>query len=98
MRYPSCLTVAPLVMDATLGGSGGITPDPSLETGRRYIWYKEMAACKILLDPSPETVFYYTWVKEKNLKKCRLRFLKLHETRTSLEQAQVELFDAVFRL
>ena len=57
-----------------------------------------MAACKILLDPSPETVFYYTWVKEKNLKKWRLRFLKLHETRTSLKQAQVELFDAVFRL
>ena len=34
MRYTSCLTVAPTVMDATLGGSGGIPPDPNLETGR----------------------------------------------------------------
>ena len=34
MRYPSCLTVAPSAMNATLGGSGGIKPDPSLETGR----------------------------------------------------------------
>ena len=34
MRYPSCLTVAPSTMDATIGGSGGIKPDPSLETGR----------------------------------------------------------------
>ena len=34
MRYASCLTVAPSAMDATLGGSGGITPDPNLETGR----------------------------------------------------------------
>ena len=34
MRYASCLTVAPTAMEATLGGSGGITPDPVLETGR----------------------------------------------------------------
>ena len=34
MRYASCLTVAPTAMEATLGGSSGITPDPILETGR----------------------------------------------------------------
>ena len=34
MRYASCLPVAPTVMEATLGGSGGIPPDPNLETGR----------------------------------------------------------------
>ena len=34
MRYASCLPVAPTVMDATLGGSSGIPPDPNLETGR----------------------------------------------------------------
>ena len=34
MRYASCLTVAPTAMEATLGGSGGITPDPVLEAGR----------------------------------------------------------------
>ena len=33
MRYASCLPVAPSVMDATLVGSGGIPPDPNLETG-----------------------------------------------------------------
>ena len=34
MRYASCLPVAPTVMDATLGDSCGIPPDPNLETGR----------------------------------------------------------------
>ena len=34
MRYASCLTLAPSALDATLGGSGGITPDPNLETGQ----------------------------------------------------------------
>ena len=33
-RFPTCLPVAPLVMEATVGGSGGIPLDPSLETGR----------------------------------------------------------------
>ena len=33
-RYLSCLSVVPLVMDATTGGSSGIPPDPSLQTGR----------------------------------------------------------------
>ena len=33
MRYQSCLQVAPSGMEATIGGSGGIPPDPSLETG-----------------------------------------------------------------
>ena len=33
-RFLSCLSVVPLAMDATAGGSGGIPPDPSLETGR----------------------------------------------------------------
>ena len=37
MRYQSCLQVAPSGMEAALGGSGGIPPDPSLETG----WDKE---------------------------------------------------------
>ena len=34
MRYASCLPVAPTVMEATLGGSGGIPLDPNLETGQ----------------------------------------------------------------
>ena len=34
MRYQSCLQVAPSGMEATIGGRGGIPPDPSLETGR----------------------------------------------------------------
>ena len=34
MRYATCLTVAPTVMDATHGGSGGIPSDPNLATGR----------------------------------------------------------------
>ena len=34
MRYPSCLPVAPSVMDGTVGGSGGIPSDPSLEIGK----------------------------------------------------------------
>ena len=34
MRCASCLPVAPTVMEATLGGSGGISPDPNLETKR----------------------------------------------------------------
>ena len=33
-RYLSCLSVVPLVMDTTTGGSRGIPPDPSLQTGR----------------------------------------------------------------
>ena len=33
-KFLSCLPVAPLVMEATVGGSGGIPLDPSLETGR----------------------------------------------------------------
>ena len=121
--YPVYQYVVPLVMETTAGGSGGIQPDPSLETGRRYrwspkegqryrwsptdpsletgrryIWTKEMAAYKIPLIPRPETVFPYTWVKEKNLKKWRLRFLDLNETKTSLKQATIELREAMIRL
>ena len=50
-------------MEATVGGSGGIPLDPSLETGTG---------------------------KEKNLKKWRLEFLWLQETRTRLKQKQEE--------
>ena len=55
-------------------------------------------AYKIPLIPRPETVFPYTWVKEKNLKKLRLRFLDLNETKTSLKQATIELREAMIRL
>ena len=33
-RFRSCLSEAPLAMEATVGGSSGIPLDPSLETGR----------------------------------------------------------------
>ena len=33
MRYQSCLKVDPSDMEATTGGSGGIPPNSSLETG-----------------------------------------------------------------
>ena len=64
MRYPSFLTVAPSAMDTTLGGSGGIPPDPSPETGRKYIWYEEMAEHNIII-VGQGRVWDYTWVKEK---------------------------------
>ena len=35
MRFSTCLPVAPIGMEATVGGSGGIPLDPSLDTGRR---------------------------------------------------------------
>ena len=34
MRFPTCLPVAPVDMEARVGGSDGIPLDPSLETGR----------------------------------------------------------------
>ena len=34
MRFPTCLPVAPIDIEATVGGSGGIPWDPSLDTGR----------------------------------------------------------------
>ena len=65
MRYPSCLSVAPSAMDATVGGSGGIPLDPSLWTGRKYIWYEEMAGWNIIV-LGQERVWNYTWVKEEH--------------------------------
>ena len=59
------MQVGPLSMGATVGDSCGIKPDPSLETGRRYIWYEEMAENNIII-LSQERVWDYTWVKEKN--------------------------------
>ena len=65
MRYPSCLTVAPSAMDATLGGRGGITPDPCVETGRRYIWYEERAENNIIII-GQERVWDYTWWSKRS--------------------------------
>ena len=105
MRYASCLPVAPTVMEATLGGSGGITPDPSLETGRKYIWYEEMAENNIIII-GQERVWGYTWVKEKypwwtdkrEEDRCRPTFNSLCESRLILEQAQIELSEAMIML
>ena len=70
--------VAPTAMDATLGGSSGIPTNPSLETGRRYIWNSP--------DPSLEP-----WRdEEKNLEKWRLRFLIIIEKGTTIEQVREE--------
>ena len=34
MRFPTCLPVAPIDMEATVGGSSGIPLDPSMGTRR----------------------------------------------------------------
>ena len=64
-RFLSCLSLVPLAMEATAGGSGGIPPDPSPETGQKYIWYEEFAEQNVHV-VGQGRAFDYTWFKQKD--------------------------------
>ena len=49
MIFPTCLPVAPIDMEATVGGSGGLPLDTSLETGRGEEKNMEIGRLKFLV-------------------------------------------------
>ena len=90
-------------MYATTGGSGGIPPNPSPETGWKYIWDKEFAEQKNIVVINQRIAFDYIWVKHKDpwgftKDKWKPHFESLLGARTILEQATKELREAMIML